>query len=66
MSQAVQDKMFDPFFTTKSVGKGTDLGMSISYQIIVEQHGGFIKCHSIPNQGTRGYMSIPSVGREYL
>jgi signal transduction histidine kinase len=59
MPKAVIDKMFDPFFTTKSVGKGTGMGMSISYQIIVEQHGGTIKCESEPNQGTKFKIRIP-------
>ncbi|MEO0646525.1 MAG: ATP-binding protein [Cyanobacteria bacterium J06650_10] len=36
MPETVANKIFDPFFTTKPVGKGTGLGMSISYQIITE------------------------------
>ncbi|PZV13094.1 MAG: two-component sensor histidine kinase [Pseudanabaena sp.] len=59
MSESVKDKIFDPFFTTKPVGKGTGMGMSISYQIVVEQHGGNIECVSILNQGTRFNIRIP-------
>jgi signal transduction histidine kinase len=59
MPKSVRDKMFDPFFTTKPVGKGTGMGMSISYQIIVEQHGGVIECYSEPNQGTQFKIRIP-------
>lgn len=59
MSKAVKDKIFDPFFTTKPVGKGTGMGMSISYKIIVEQHAGQIECNSKPNQGTKFNIRIP-------
>lgn len=59
MSTSVRDKMFDPFFTTKPIGKGTGMGMSISYQIIVEQHGGVIECYSELNQGTQFKIRIP-------
>jgi signal transduction histidine kinase len=59
MNEAVQAKLFDPFFTTKEVGKGTGLGMSISYQIITQKHGGTIQCQSAPNQGSTFTMTIP-------
>lgn len=52
-------RIFDPFFTTKSVGKGTGMGLSISYQIIVEKHGGKLECFSAPNQGTEFVIQIP-------
>lgn len=52
-------KIFDPFFTTKPVGKGTGLGLSISYEIVVEKHGGVIKCLSQPGKGTEFWMKIP-------
>jgi GAF domain-containing protein len=38
----VQDKMFNPFFTTKPAGEGTGLGLSMTHDIIVKQHGGRI------------------------
>jgi signal transduction histidine kinase len=38
----VKEKMFNPFFTTKPAGEGTGLGLSMSYDIIVKQHGGTI------------------------
>ncbi|NJL37212.1 MAG: GAF domain-containing sensor histidine kinase [Leptolyngbyaceae cyanobacterium SM1_4_3] len=57
---AVKEKLFDPFFTTKPVGKGTGLGLSISYQIVVERHGGILKCFSEPGQGTEFWIEIPT------
>jgi signal transduction histidine kinase len=59
MSETVRDRLFDPFFTTKPVGKGTGLGLSISHQIVVEKHGGILKCHSAPGQGTEFWIQIP-------
>ncbi|MEQ8755090.1 MAG: PAS domain S-box protein [Coleofasciculus sp. G1-WW12-02] len=55
----VKQRLFDPFFTTKPVGKGTGLGLSISYQIVVEKHGGHLKCLSSPGQGTEFIIEIP-------
>jgi two-component system, NtrC family, sensor kinase len=57
--EAVQACIFDPFFTTKSIGKGTGMGMSISYQIIVEKHQGQLKCLSTHGQGTAFMIQIP-------
>jgi two-component system NtrC family sensor kinase len=54
----VLPRVFDPFFTTKPVGQGTDLGLSISYQI-VQQHGGDIRVTSQPGKGTRFTVRLP-------
>ncbi|MBD2128601.1 PAS domain S-box protein [Microcoleus sp. ZQ-A2] len=59
MTKEIQRRIFDPFFTTKPIGSGTGLGMSISYQIVVEKHGGQLQCISAPNQGTEFLISIP-------
>lgn len=59
MTEDVRQKIFDPFFTTKPVGKGTGMGLSISYKIIVEKHQGKIKCISAPGQGTEFIVAIP-------
>jgi signal transduction histidine kinase len=58
--QEVQKRMFDPFFTTKPIGKGTGMGMSISYQIITEKHGGKLMCFSTPGEGTEFIIQIPA------
>lgn len=54
----VQSKLFSPFFTTKPVGKGTGLGLNLSYKIIVERHGGDIKVYSHPGK-TRFTVRLP-------
>ncbi|BAZ13544.1 two-component sensor histidine kinase [Calothrix sp. NIES-4071] len=59
ISKEVCKNIFRPFFTTKPVGQGTGLGLSISHQIIVEQHGGTIKCSSIENQGAEFIITLP-------
>ncbi|MFQ3617864.1 MAG: PAS domain S-box protein [Cyanobacteriota bacterium] len=59
MLPSVRQRIFDPFFTTKPVGKGTGMGMSISYQIVTEKHGGTLKCFSEPGQGTEFVIQIP-------
>ncbi|MBD2166365.1 HAMP domain-containing protein [Calothrix membranacea FACHB-236] len=59
MTETVIQHIFDPFFTTKPVGKGTGMGMSISYQIITEKHGGKLECFSTPGKGTEILVQIP-------
>ncbi|WP_414564395.1 MULTISPECIES: ATP-binding protein [unclassified Anabaena] len=58
IDEQVQSKLFDPFFTTKPVGKGTGLGLFVSYQI-VEKHGGQLSCFSTPGQGAEFVIKIP-------
>ncbi len=55
--EEIQEKIFSPFFTTKAVGKGTGLGLNISYKII-EKHSGEIKVFSKPGK-TRFQVSLP-------
>ncbi len=57
--KSVQKRLFDPFFTTKPVGSGTGLGLAICYQIIVEKHGGQIRCTSHPPDGAEFTLEIP-------
>ncbi|MEH2148096.1 GAF domain-containing protein [Nostoc sp.] len=57
--EVTRSHIFEPFFTTKQPGQGTGLGLSISYQIIVEKHGGTIKCVSEPSNGCEFWIEIP-------
>ncbi len=57
--EEIQSRLFDPFFTTKPVGKGTGMGLSISYQIITEKHGGSLQCISSLGQGAEFVITIP-------
>ncbi|MBD0387551.1 MAG: HAMP domain-containing protein, partial [Nostoc sp. C3-bin3] len=59
ISKEFQQRIFDPFFTTKPIGKGTGMGMSISYQIITEKHGGKLECFSTLGEGTEFIIQIP-------
>ena len=59
LTEEISQKIFDPFFTTKPVGKGTGLGLTISYQIVVEKHGGNIECNSVLGQGCEFVIQIP-------
>ncbi|MDD3238291.1 MAG: ATP-binding protein [Candidatus Gastranaerophilales bacterium] len=58
MSPDTMHKMFDPFFTTKPVGKGTGLGMSISYKVI-KNHKGNIDVSSEVGKGTKFIITLP-------
>ena len=61
MSAAVQAKVFQPFFTTKSPGEGTGLGLSLSYDIVTQGHGGTLKVASHLGQGSTFTLSLPGV-----
>ena len=56
-------KIFDPFFTTKPVGQGTGLGLHISYDIIVRQHGGRLSVESELGKGATFTFALPIHGK---
>jgi signal transduction histidine kinase len=55
----VKDRMFNPFFTTKPAGEGTGLGLSLSHDIIVKQHGGTIEVETEPGAFTEFRIILP-------
>jgi len=59
----VREKMFNPFFTTKPAGEGTGLGLSMSHDIIVKQHGGSIDIETEAGQFTELRIILPRGSR---
>jgi signal transduction histidine kinase len=55
----VKEKMFNPFFTTKPAGEGTGLGLSMSHDIIVKQHGGTIDVETERGEFTEFRVILP-------
>jgi signal transduction histidine kinase len=55
----VREKMFNPFFTTKPAGEGTGLGLSMSHDIVVKQHGGTIDVTTCPGEFTEFTIVLP-------
>jgi signal transduction histidine kinase len=55
----VKEKMFNPFFTTKPAGEGTGLGLSMSHDIVVKQHGGKIDVDTMPGAYTEFIITLP-------
>ncbi|WBL80841.1 ATP-binding protein [Bradyrhizobium xenonodulans] len=55
----VKEKMFNPFFTTKPAGEGTGLGLSMSHDIVVKQHGGTIDVNTTQGVFTDFIITLP-------
>jgi GAF domain-containing protein len=55
----IKEKIFNPFFTTKPAGEGTGLGLSMSHDIIVKQHGGTIRVHTELGAFTEFIVTLP-------
>ena len=62
----IKEKIFDPFFTTKPPGEGTGLGLSMSHDIIVKQHGGIIDVDTAPGAFTEFRIVLPRAGASLI
>jgi two-component system NtrC family sensor kinase len=60
----VKEKMFNPFFTTKPAGEGTGLGLSMSHDIVVKQHGGKIDVDTMPGAFTEFIITLPRMAAQ--
>ena len=58
----VKAKIFNPFFTTKPAGEGTGLGLSLSHDIVVKQHGGTLEVSTEPGAYTLFTVVLPRAG----
>jgi signal transduction histidine kinase len=57
----IRERIFNPFFTTKPAGEGTGLGLSLSHDIVVKQHGGTIEVVTKPGSFTEFIITLPRV-----
>ena len=62
--ETLRAKIFDPFFTTKPAGEGTGLGLSLSHDIIVKQHGGSFEVETEPGAFTEFIVTLPRMASE--
>ncbi len=64
MNEETLKRVFEPFYTTKPVGEGTGLGLSVSYFIITENHGGEMWAESKPGEGANFLINLPLERRD--
>ena len=58
--EAIQARIFEPFFTTKPTGSGnTGLGLSLSYEIVTQGHGGTLAVESEEGRGATFIITLP-------
>ncbi len=57
--EEIKEKIFNPFFTTKPSGEGTGLGLSMSHDIVVKQHGGRIDVQTVSGLFTEFIITLP-------
>jgi signal transduction histidine kinase len=55
----IKEKMFNPFFTTKPTGEGTGLGLSMTHDIVVKQHGGRIDVETRSGEFSEFIITLP-------
>jgi PAS domain S-box-containing protein len=65
MTAEVQKRILDPFFTTKEKGKGTGIGLSLTYDII-KSYGGTLNVHSAPGMGSTFSVFLPTMDGQHL
>ncbi|MBN1447586.1 MAG: GHKL domain-containing protein [Bacteroidetes bacterium] len=59
IDEDLREKIFEPFFTTKQAGVGTGLGLSLSHDIVVDEHAGELRCESVEGGGVRFIVLLP-------